>query len=66
MDIIAEYAAHQTALMRADGADSAAQRRQQFARASQIAGRISDFQQGLGAAAARAWSVAHFAAARQS
>lgn len=58
MDINFEYAAHQAALMRADGADCADQRDNQLAKASQIAARISAFQIGLGAAAACAWSAA--------
>lgn len=51
MDINFEYAAHQAALMRADGADCADQRDNQLATASHIAARISAFQTGLGAAA---------------
>jgi hypothetical protein len=66
MDINFEYAAHQSALMRADGAERADQRKRQFAKASGIAGRISAFQLELGAAAACAWSAAHLAAAEQS
>jgi hypothetical protein len=66
MDINHEYAAHQSALMRAAGADCADLRKSQFAQASRIAGRISTFQRELGAAAACAWSVAHLAAAKQS
>lgn len=66
MDINHEYAAHQSALMRADGAASAEQRQRQFAAASRIAARISAFQHDLGAAASCAWSAAHLAAARQS
>ena len=66
MDIIQQYADHQTALMRADSAHSAEQRRKQFAAASQIAGQISAFQRSLGAAAASAWNTAQRAAARQS
>lgn len=66
MDINHEYAAHQSALMRAAGAESPGQRKRQFAEASDIASRISAFQTGLGAAAACAWSAAHLVAARQS
>jgi hypothetical protein len=66
MDINFEYAAHQSALMRADDAQSAEQRKHQFAKASHIAGRISAFQLGLGAAAACAWSAAHLMATEQS
>lgn len=66
MDINFEYAAHQSALMRADDAQCAEQRKRQFATASHIAGRISAFQLGLGAAAACAWSAAHLTAAAQS
>lgn len=62
MDINLEYAAHQAALMRAQDAGSADQRERQFAKASHIAGRISE----LGAAAACAWSAAQVLAARQS
>lgn len=66
MDINHEYAAHQSALMKATSAGSVDQRRHQFATASRIAGRISAFQQELGAAAACAWSAAQLAAAKQS
>jgi hypothetical protein len=66
MDINHEYAAHQSALMQADSADCADQRKHQLAKASHIAGRISLFQLGLGAAAACAWSAAHLVAAEQS
>jgi len=66
MDINHEYAAHQAALMRAQGAGCADQRERQFAKASRIAGRISAFQRELGAAAASAWSTAQLLAARQS
>ncbi len=66
MDINHEYAAHQSALMRAEGAQSPHQRKRQFAEAADIASRISAFQTGLGAAAACAWSAAHLVAARQS
>lgn len=66
MDIIKEYAAHQTALMRADEATSATDRQSQFADASRIAGRISAFQQELGAAAACAWSMAQVSASGHS
>jgi hypothetical protein len=66
MDINHEYAAHQLALIRADGAQVADQRKLQFAKASHIAGRISAFQLGLGAAAACAWSAAHLVAAGKS
>jgi hypothetical protein len=63
MDINYEYAAHQSALMRAGSATSADQRQHQLAKASRIASRISAFQHELGAAAACAWNAAHFAAA---
>jgi hypothetical protein len=66
LDINLEYAAHQSALMRATSAAGADQRKHQFAKASDIAGRISAFQLELGAAAACAWSAAHLAAAAQS
>ena len=66
MDINHEYAAHQAALMRAQGAGCADQRERQFAKASRIAGRISAFQRELGAAAACAWSAAQLLAAKQS
>lgn len=66
MDINHEYAAHQSALMRAEDSDCLDQRKRQFASASLIASRISLFQRGLGAAAACAWSAAHLAAAEQS
>lgn len=63
MDINHEYAAHQSALMRASSALSSDQRQHQLAKASRIAGRISAFQHELGAAAACAWNAAHLAAA---
>lgn len=66
MDFNHEYAAHQSALMRADGAVCAEQRQRQFDTAASIAVRISAFQHKLGAAAACAWSTAHLAAAKQS
>ncbi|MDC8753122.1 hypothetical protein OIK40_00520 [Erythrobacter sp. sf7] len=66
MDINHEYAAHQSALMRAEVAEHQDQRKRQFAKASDIAGRISAFQLELGAAAACAWSAARLAAAEQS
>lgn len=66
MDINHQYAAHQSALMQAEGAQCADQRKAQFAKASRIAGRISAFQLELGAAAACAWSAAHLVAAEQS
>ncbi len=66
MDINFEYAAHQSALMRAAGTLSASHRRDQFAKAAHIAGRIRAFQLGLGAAAACAWSAAQLSAAEQS
>lgn len=66
MDIIKQYAAHQTALMRAHAADTATGRRLQFAAAARIAGQISAFQRQLGAAAACAWSMAEVSAAARS
>ena len=66
MDLNLEYAAHQSALMRAEGADCAGESRHQFAKASRIAGRISAFQRELGAAAACAWSAAHLMLATES
>ena len=63
MDINHEYAAHQSALMRASSAGSADQRQHQLAKASRIAGRIGAFQHELGAAAACAWNAAHLAGA---
>lgn len=58
MDLNYQYAEHQRALMGADGAASDGDRLAKLAKASHIAGRISDFQHGLGAAAACAWSKA--------
>ena len=61
MDLNHQYAEHQRALM---GARDAANDDVRYARltdALDIAGRISDFQHGLGAAAACAWSNARFA-----
>ena len=62
MDLNLEYAAHQRALMSADVAANDDDRLATLANASRIAGRISDFQHGLGAAAACAWSQAQFTA----
>lgn len=62
MDLNREYASHQRALMGADVAAIDDDRRATLAKASQIAGRIGDFQHGLGAAAACAWSKAQFMA----
>jgi hypothetical protein len=56
MDLNLEYAAHQRALMGAIYAANDDDRLAKLANASRIAGRISDFQHGLGAAAACAWS----------
>ena len=61
MDLNQQYAEHQRALMGADGAANDDDRWENLAKASRIAGRISDFQHGLGAAAACAWSNAQFA-----
>lgn len=60
MDLNLEYAAHQRALMGAGVAANDDERLAKLAKASRIAGRISDFQHGLGAAAACAWSHAQF------
>ena len=60
MDLNYQYAKHQRALMGADGAANDDDRLAKLANASHIAGRISDFQHGLGAAAACAWSKAQF------
>lgn len=57
MDLNLEYAAHQKALIRAEGAAESADRRVHLADASRIAGQISAFQLNLGAAAACAWST---------
>ena len=61
MDLNQQYAEHQRALMGADGAANDDDRIARLAQASNIAGRISVFQHGLGAAAACAWSKAQFA-----
>ena len=61
MDLNHQYAEHQRALMGAGCAANDDDRLAKLATASHIAGRISDFQHGLGAAAACAWSKAHFA-----
>jgi hypothetical protein len=60
MDLNLEYAAHQRALMIANVAANDDDRLTNLVKASGIAGRISDFQHGLGAAAACAWSKAQF------
>jgi len=62
MDLNLEYAAHQRALMGAGAAINEVDRLASLANALRIAGRISDFQHGLGAAAACAWSRAQFMA----
>ena len=61
MDLNREYAAHQRALIGAGAAANDDDRRVKLAKASTIAGRISVFQHGLGAAAACAWSKAQMA-----
>ena len=61
MDLNYQYSQHQRALMGADDAANDDDRFAKLANASNIAGRISDFQHGLGAAAACAWSKAQFA-----
>ena len=61
MDLNHQYAQHQRALMGADGAANDDDRLAELVKASHIAGRISEFQHGLGAAAACAWSKAQFA-----
>ena len=61
MDLNHQYAQHQRALMGADFAANDDDRLAKLAKASHIAGRISEFQHGLGAAAACAWSKAQFA-----
>ena len=61
MDLNHQYARHQHALMGADSAANRDDRSAKLAKASRIAGRISAFQYGLGAAAACAWSKAQFA-----
>jgi hypothetical protein len=61
MDLNLEYAAHQNAIMAAKGAANDDDRNDLLAKAGLIAGRISNFQHGLGAAAACAWSHAQLA-----
>lgn len=56
MDLNQEYAAHQRALMTAGRAANDSDRSAILDHAAWIAGAISDFQHGLGAAAACAWS----------
>ena len=63
MDLNSEYAAHQQALMCADGAASDDDRAAHLADATLIAGRIGAFQVKLGAAAACAWSMTHLSTA---
>lgn len=65
MDLNLEYAAHQRALMNANVAANGGDRHANLEEASRIAGRISDFQHELGAAAACAWSKAQFANSTQ-
>lgn len=57
-----ETAARQRALVDATAAANDDDRLAKLATASRIAGRISEFQHGLGAAAACAWSKAQFTA----
>ena len=61
MDLNYQYAEHQRALMGAGRAANHDDRLAKLAKASRIAGRISAFQHGLGAAASCAWSKAQFA-----
>lgn len=61
MDLNHQYAQHQRALMGAESAANDDDRLAKLVEASHIAGRISEFQHGLGAAAACAWSKAQFA-----
>ncbi|NNC52264.1 MAG: hypothetical protein HKO08_04410 [Erythrobacter sp.] len=63
MDLNHQYAQHQRALMGADCAANDDDRLAKLVKASHIAERISEFQHGLGAAAACAWSEAQFASA---
>ncbi len=63
MDLNLEYAAHQHALMAVDDAANDDERSTKLITASRIAGRIGEFQHGLGAAAACAWSKAQCAGA---
>jgi hypothetical protein len=60
MDLNLQYAAHQRSLMNASVAANDDDRSIRLAHASRIAARISEFQHGLGAAAACAWSTARF------
>lgn len=61
MDLNMEYAAHQAALMSAEKAGNDKDRLSYLLRASAIAGRISSFQNRLGAAAACAWNASQHA-----
>lgn len=61
MDLNREYAAHQKALMSLKAAGSDADRHRHLVQAHKIAGEISAFQQGLGAAAACAWCASQLA-----
>ena len=61
MDLNHQSAQHQRALMGAECAANDDDRLAKLVKASRIAGRISEFQHGLGAAAACAWSKAQFA-----
>ena len=66
MDMNREYAAHQRALMKAGDALDDQDRLAKLTIASRIAGRISVYQHGLGAAAACAWSNAQIMASAAS
>ena len=61
MDLNLEYAAHQRALMDAGLAPNDGERLAKLGNAARIAERISEFQRGLGAAAAGAWRKAQSA-----
>lgn len=65
VDLNREYAAHQQALMLAGSADNRDDRLAHLVEADSIAVRISTFQKGLGAAAARAWSNTQFMAGQR-
>ena len=62
MDLNYEYSAHQQALLCAETAANTDDRAGHLARAANIAARIGKHQNGLGAAAACAWSISQFAA----
>lgn len=57
MDLNSQYFSHQRALMRAAAAHCSSVRRNLLGQAATIAGTIASHQRGLGASAAKGWSL---------